>query len=437
VIGLYLWPYFSTKTTMGVLLAGLVVLVGKVWDAITDPLVGSLSDRTTSRWGRRRPWLLFAAVPFGAMFVVIWLVPAGWGRGAVFAFAAMTQLVYWTAYTCVAVPHASLTPELTKDYDARTGLTSYRMAFSVAGVMVGSSLVPWIVGGSHEEWTEAGFVRMALVCAAALVSGPLVVFFGCRERHPERVVRRISILEGFRLVSHNRPFFIALAMYLAAWVGLSMTTGMFYFFFGYRLGFGDQMKYVLPVIFATVGVMLPVWVRVSARFGKRAAYIAGMCVFAAVGFGTLTLGPDTTQLVWAFAVVAGIGLSAIYLIPWSIIPDCIEYDELKTGMRREGIFYGFVTFAQKLAVAVGICLLGCLLGLTEYDPAVTPSPSVLWAIRLLFGPIPACVVLAGVVAALFYPITKREHERIHAAIAARAASTRSGSPGETGGGTEG
>jgi GPH family glycoside/pentoside/hexuronide:cation symporter len=419
-VGLYLWPYLSTITQVGVFLAGMVLLAGKVWDAVTDPLVGALSDRTRTRWGRRRPWLLFGAVPFGLTFVAIWLLPTDFGKWDGFAYFVVVYMLHATAYTCVAVPHGSLTPELTRDYDARTGLTSYRMAFSIAGVLVGSTLLPLIVGGEHARWTQLGFVRVAGICAIAMISGPLVVFFGCRERHPQRVVRRVSILEGFRLVLRNRPFSLALSMYLAAWVGLSMTTGMFVFYFNHWLKFGDELTFVLLVTFVTAGLMLPVWVRVSARFGKRAAYIAGMSAYALVGFATLLLAPSTTQSVWLFAVGAGIGISAIYVIPWSIIPDCIEYDELKTGQRREGTFYGFVTFAQKLAAAIGIFIASSVLKLTEYEGSATPSASVVWAIRLVFGPVPACVVMAGVIAAVFYPITKREHERIRAALAAGA-----------------
>jgi len=423
VIGLYLFTYLATKTAVGAALGATVILAGKVWDAITDPLVGALSDRTKTRWGRRRPWLFLCAVPFGITFVAIWLLPAEFSRWEGFAYVTVVYLLHATAYTCVAVPHASLTPELTRDYDARTGLTSYRMAFSIAGVLVGAVVPAFIAGGDFRAWTQVGFVRVGAICGVLMITGPLVVFFGCRERHPHRVVRRLSLLEGFRLVLHNRPFFLALSMYLAAWVALSMTTGMFFFFFGYWLHFGDQLKYVLPATFVVAAMMLPVWVLVSARFGKRMAYVIGMGVYAAVGFGTFALAPGTTAYVWAFAVVGGIGISAIYVIPWSVIPDCIEYDELKTGQRREGIFYGFVTFAQKLAAALGIFIAGTVLGLTEYDPAVHPSQTVLWAIRLLFGPIPACVLGLGMIAAVFYPITKRRHEELHAALQARSSAS--------------
>jgi GPH family glycoside/pentoside/hexuronide:cation symporter len=419
-VGLYLFPYLAHKTAVGVGLAATVLLVGKAWDAVTDPMIGALSDRTHTRWGRRRPWLLLGAVPFGLTFIAVWLLPVEFGKWDAFAFAAVVYLLHATAYTCVAVPHASLTPELTRDYDARTGLTSYRMAFSILGVMVGSVLPPHLAGGEIERWTQAGFVRAASICAVAMMSGPLVVFVFCRERHPERVVRRVSILEGFRLVLHNRPFFLALSMYLAAWVALSMMTGMFVFYFNAWLDYAHALEYVLLATFVTAALMLPVWVHVSARYGKRAAYIAGMAAYSAVGFGTLALRPSAAEQVWIFAVTAGIGISAIYVLPWSIVPDCIEYDELKTGMRREGTFYGFVTFAQKLAAAAGIFLVGTRLGLLEYNPAAPrPRPAVLWAIRLLFGPVPACVVLLGILAAIFYPITKKRHEAIRAALAAR------------------
>ena len=419
-VGLYLFPYLAHKTAVGVGLAATVLLVGKVWDAVTDPLIGALSDRTHSRWGRRRPWLLWGAVPFGLTFIAIWLLPIEFSKWDAFAYASLVYLLHATAYTCVAVPHASLTPELTHDYDARTGLTSYRMAFSILGVMLGSVLPPWLVGGVQGRWTQAGFVRAAAICSVAMITGPLVVFFGCRERHPERVVRRVSMLEGFRLVLHNRPFFLALSMYLAAWVALSMTTGMFVIYFNAWLHYAHVLEYVLLATFITAAVMLPVWVRVSARFGKRAAYIAGMCAYSAVCFATLALRPTAPEFVWVFAVAAGVGISAIYVLPWSIVPDCIEYDELKTGMRREGTFYGFVTFAQKLAAAAGIFLVGVQLGLLNYNPdAPRPRAAVLWAIRLLFGPVPACVVLLGILAAFFYPISKKRHEEIRAALKAR------------------
>ncbi|MBN1917417.1 MAG: MFS transporter [Verrucomicrobia bacterium] len=432
-IGLYLFPYLAHKTAVGVSLAAAVLLVGKAWDAVTDPLIGALSDRTHSRWGRRRPWLLLGAVPFGLSFIAIWLLPIEFGKWDAFAFASVVYLLHATAYTCVAVPHASLTPELTRDYDARTGLTSYRMVFSILGVMVGSVLPPRLVGGEMAHWTQAGFARAAAICAIVMVTGPLVVFLGCRERHPERVVRRVSMLEGFRLVLHNRPFFLALSMYLAAWVALSMTTGMFVIYFNAWLRYARVLDYVLLATFITAAVMLPVWVHVSARLGKRAAYILGMSIYAAVGLGTLALRPSAPEQVWIFAVGAGIGISAIYVLPWAIVPDCIEYDELKTGMRREGTFYGFVTFAQKLAAAAGIFLIGTRLGLLDYNPsAPTPRLTVLWAIRLLFGPVPACVALLGIFAALFYPITKTRHEEIRAALRARSGQAND----HTDGGTE-
>ena len=418
VIGLYLWPFIMTMTAVDAFLAGMVVLVGKVWDAITDPLVGALSDRTDTRWGRRRPWLLFGAVPFGFTFLAIWLVPAGFGKWAGFAYMAFVYLLFSTAYTCVVVPHVSLTAELTRDYNARTRLTAYRMAFTIAGVLFGSTLVPVIAGGAPTQWTRSAFVGIGAICAAVMITGPLVVFAGVRERHPQRVVRKVSFLEGFRLVLHNRPFFLALAMYLAAWVALSMTTGMFVFFFNW-LEFGEKLKYIFPITFITAGLTLPVWVAVCARFGKRFAYILGMGIYALVGFATLGLGPGTKEFAWAFAVVAGIITSAVYVIPWSIVPDCIEYDELKTGMRREGTFYGFVTFAQKLAAALGIFIIATKLGLSDFEPAATPTRTVIWSMRLLFGPVPACIAIGGMIAALFYPITRSRHEEIRAALAAR------------------
>lgn len=161
-------------------LAGGVVLIGKLWDAITDPLIGYLSDRTHSRWGRRRPYFLFSAIPFGLSFSLLWISVSIDNQLSLFFYNALLYLIFTTSYTLFAVPYVSLTPELTLNYDERTNLTAYRMAFSIIAGLIAVALPMTIV--DHFDNPQTGFMIMGAIFGLIIITSPLSVFFGTKER---------------------------------------------------------------------------------------------------------------------------------------------------------------------------------------------------------------------------------------------------------------
>lgn len=408
--------------------AGSILLINRIWDAFNDPIIGWLSDRTTTRWGRRRPWIIMGALPFGLLFFMLWLVPP-FGPTGLFIYYLVVALLLDTSYTIINVPYAALTPELTRDYDERTSLNSYRFAFSVGGALVSAVLHPIIVSAFDDVRT--GYMVSGLVWTIVSTVPCFIVFFGTYER-PESMERpedvpSIPLREQVRIAFANRPYRFVIALYLFSWLALQLVSSVLIFYMTYYIGRPEQMPLVLLAIQGTAFIFLFVWGAISRRLDKRIVYMMGASLWLVVQLGLYFVTPERSWLIIPLAMLAGAGVAVAYLIPWAMMPDIIEFDEWETGMRREGIFYGFMVFLQKTGIALGIFLVGRSLDLAGY---VTPTDAVpvpvqpesaLQAIRLFVGPVPAAILACSLVVAYFYPITRQLHEQIRKALAERKA----------------
>lgn len=419
IISFFFLYYLTDVAGLRPALAGAVVLAGRLYDAITDPLEGYLSDRTRSRWGRRRPYFLFGAIPFGLTFFLMFAAPALPHPTWVTAFAAVAYILHMTAFTGIAVPYTALTAELTDDYDERTSLTAYRMAFSIL-IGLAAAALPWVIVGGFDQ-ARTGFAVMAAIFGAFSVLPPLAVFFACREDAGPRPPARPEpgragvrdFVRGMLLTLENRPFRFALGIYLVTWMAIDVVAAGLNYFLVYVMDLADQAFIVLGLLFVTAALCLPLWVWVSRRFSKKAAFVAGMSFMAVVLLGVAYLEPGQTTLVFVLAALAGVGLSTAHVIPWALVPDCIEYDELRTGRRREGQHYGFMTFAHKAASSAAIFGAGLALELSGYiGGAPAQAESALTAIRWLIGPVPGVFIVLAMLLILRYPVSRAEHARL-------------------------
>ncbi len=398
--------------------AGTILLVARIWDAVTDPIMGWLTDNTRSRFGRRRPWLLFGSVPFGLVFFLLWVVPP-LGETGTFIYYLVLTVLFSTAFTVVGVPYTALTPELTLDYDERTSLTSYRFAFSIGGSLLGLIVHQQIVGSFASEQT--GYLVAGAVLGALGVLPFLWCFFGVRERYQHQSVpgERVSIFQQVRIAFSTIPYLFVIGIYLCSWLAVQVTAAVLPFYIDFWLQSEDLR---LPMIAAVQGsalVFLFVWSAISRRIGKKAVYMIGMIFWIGVQAMLFFVQPDQIMLAGVLAVLAGVGVATAYLIPWSMMPDIIEFDELRTGERREGLFYGFMVFAQKFGIGIGLFLVGAVLearGFNENLPVGEQSDSALTAIRFMIGPVPTAMLIVGIVLAAFYPITQQKHEAVRAQL---------------------
>jgi GPH family glycoside/pentoside/hexuronide:cation symporter len=413
--------------------AGTVLLIAKLWDAVNDPVVGWLTDHTRSRFGRRRPWLLLGALPFGLAFFLLWLVPP---LGAVgkFAYYVLATMLFDTALTVVLVPFTSLTPELTPDYDERTSLTAVRMSFSIIGSTL-ALLIHTQVLAAFEHAPVTGYALSAAVWAAVGATGLFITFLGTREPPPPPrpaagVTLHVGFLAGFRIAFRNRAFVLVALVYLFSWMALQFVQANLPFYIDDWVGMPTAaLGYVLMAIQASTFVWLVIWTRVSERLGKQRVYYLGMAVFLAVMVVLFFVQPGQVTLVYLLAAIVGTGVAVCYLVPWSMLPDVVEVDELETGERREGIFYGMFALFQKLALALALGISGWALQIAGYVRAVPGQPdpvqpaSALLALRLLIGPGGAIILIASIVAVAAYPLTRERHAEVRAALAARHAAS--------------
>lgn len=405
-------------------LAALAVFIGRSWDYINDPLIGHLVDRARTRWGRRRPFLLFGFIPFGLAFAMLWWRPPFESQVALTVYYAAALFFYDTILTLVTTPFFALTPELTEDYDERTSLTSYRMAFSLLGGLVAFIVPLMMIGAMRPEHTGRVF-QMGWVFAIACALPLLVTFFGTRERREHVQQEQPGLRESLKAAWNNRPFMFAAGIFLFTWTAVDIIQAMLLFFLKYRMGLEAQSDIVAGAVFITALVVLPFWVWVSHRTDKRKAYIFGMLFLSAVMMVLIFLDPSLGfTAVIALAALAGVGVSAVHVLTWAMIPDAVEVDELENGTRHEGMFYALVSLFKKVAVSIALPIALLVLDWSGFvSNAPQQAETAVWAIRILIGPVPSVLLLGGILFAIYYPLTRESHAEARKRIAARRAAS--------------
>lgn len=434
----YLAPFLTDVAGLRLGLAAVTQGIGKFWDAVNDPLVGILSDRTQNRrWGRRYPWMIFGAIPLGVFFFLQWIVPRFSGnedinQWAMFGYYTIISILFNTAYTAVNLPYTSLTPELTQDYDERTSLNSFRFTFSIGGSILSILVFLWITD-LFPNTPSVKYLVVGLICAILSVIPVYLCVWGTRKRvaqvvarHPEEDVPvSLPIVQQLKIAFSNRPFLFVVGIYLCSWFSVQLTSSIIYYYVRYWIRPSEipadiekAIVFVILAVQVTAIIMLFVWTKVSNRVGKRAVYFMGMSIWVIAQFGLFFVQPQQIIVVYGLAIMAGFGVSTAYLIPWSMLPDVIELDELNTGQRREGVFYSFMVFSQKVCLGLAVALVIKILDWmgyvqpTDAVPLPVQPDAVLLAIRLSIGPIPTIALVIGLILAYFYPLTREVHAEI-------------------------
>jgi len=401
-------------------LAGVTVLVGGLWDAFNDPLVGMLSDRTRSRWGRRRPYLLFGAIPFGITFALLWIVPPIQNQVLLALYFAFIYILFDTAFTFVGCPYTALTPEMTLDHDERTVLTTYRMSVSIiAGLMaaVGFALLLDAFPGDK----ATAFRTMGIICGAIFVPSTWAAFIGARERDDFQATPAPSPIEGLRFLLRNREWRFTLSMSLLSWIPVDIASAVFAYYLIYWVRVdATEASLVQGIILTSAAACLPLILWMSRRWEKRTSFIIAMVSWAVVMTGLFLVPPGAKLLAYLAAVLVGPGVSAAHVLPTAMNADVLDVDELASGRRQEGIYAGFGVFVRKLSTKLVLAGIGPLLAWSGYVENATEQPAAaLLAIRIAISAVPAVVLLAGVAVAWHYPLSRDRHQEIQRELAMR------------------
>lgn len=422
-------------------LASFAALIGVIWDAVNDPIVGILSDRVHTRFGRRRPFLLIFAIPFALGFLLLWWAPPWQSQIARMITVTLAFMISDTLQTLVIVPFLTLTPEITPDYDERTSLTGFRMFFNLLASLATAVAAPAIVDAYLRSGAtqQQGYLIVAAIFGGLAAIPFLAIFFVVRETN---VVAEVStepapLRQVLATAWSNIPFRFVTVIYMLNWITFDLVGLMLPFYLTYWIARGDTLlavpalgnlpldSAVLGLLLVTAVVALPFWTWLARRLNKRDAYIIGMSFWTVVQILIFSLRQGQVTMILFLAVLAGLSVSTAHVLPDAIFPDVIEWDELRTRRRQEGIYYGVKNFVRKLTGAFAIFLALQVLGWFGYQspPAgvtvFAQLPATLQAIRWLTGPAGALLLISAIAVAWFYPLNRERHARIRRLLAKR------------------
>lgn len=434
ILSFYYLIFLTDVVRLNPALAGTVILISKVYDAITDPFEGVISDRTRTRLGRRRPYLL-AGIPLIFLTFFGLFYPVNFAEETSrFIFVMGTYLLFSTVVSIVMLNYNALQSELSLNYNERTALSSARIFFSAISAIV-CALVPMEIVKAYPD-VRQGYIVMGLVMGVFFALPFIFTFLSVKERKefqkpPEKFNLRDSLIEPFRM----RSFVIVLLMFALASVAADAVSSIMVYFMKYHMGRGNEANYVAGTMLAFQVVALAFFTGYARRTSKRQSFITGVGIWLVAMLFSIFLGPQIPGfLVYIFAAFVGFGLGGYYVSIYSIFPDLPDVDELRTGERREGVFGALITLVRKSSGAFGIFIVSNILARTGYVRPVaevvngatrlidqSQPAGFMLALRILFVIVPLVLLGLAIFFATRLPITPETHARLGDFLSARRA----------------
>ncbi len=416
--GMYLMKFSTDVLGISPAAMGVIFFISRIWDAISDPLVGFLSDRTRTRLGRRRPWMIAGAIPVGLVFVLMWTPPELSAAALPIWMGAMVVLFY-TATTVFGMPHDSLGAELSTDYQERTRIFAVRrMAFGFGAALV--LLAVARLTASSDPRAEA----FSLAALAAVVTSLLMLYTGTamRERPEYQGRGAPNPVVAVRDILANPHARILLGVFLIQQLAVGGITVMAAYHAQYVMGRPEALSMVLGTFFIVSIVSVPPWMWLSRYFEKKPLLVASM-ILSAIAMGSIFFVDDgSLVLLLVLAGLGGFSSGGADVIFPSLEADVIDYDEYRTGERKEGMYFAAWHFAAKTALGGAAMLTGFVLAASGFEPNVAQGESARFAIRALMSLFPLFCFGTGVLIFLRFRLTREAHAEIRAALDERQAS---------------
>lgn len=415
---MFLLVYYTDVAGIPATAAGTIFLVVRIWDGVADLIAGRLVDRTSTRWGKFRPWLLFGSAPLLLLSAAVFWMP-DWGPGGKLFYAYMTYAALVMAYSLVNIPYGAMAAVMTQDPGERTKLAAARsMGATATGMMLSFVVAPQM---NDAENLQRSLTTTVLVFAV-LGFGLYVFNFLTARENVERDVEHVSLKESLNTLRRNRPLVVlclSSLLFLTALYSVQ-TIGVYYA----RDVLGNA-SYMIAITLATAGTMFlvaPLAPKIVRTFGKKHGYIYGGLTVCVGSIGVMFTPASLPVLALAFFVVMGFGKGLVNTLMWSLEADTVEYGEWKTGTRTEGTTYAVFSFTRNLGQAAGSATAAYTIGLAGYVAgANAQSPSAEWGIRAAAGLIPAALVLAAIALIAAYPLTEKTFRELTSEVARRRA----------------
>ena len=410
-VGLYLLYFYTDVVGISGSLAGLIYFIGMAWDAATDPFMGYIAERTRTKWGVYRPYLLFGNVPLALSFVLLFWVPPLEGS-SLFFFLLFANLLHRTCFTLVSVPFSSLTPRITSDSQERTNLTGFRMLGAQTGTnlmaLLAFPIIFW-VGGEDES---IGFIVLASIAGIAAMLIHSITFLTVKEPDNDQGIERVggSLADAARAIGKNKPFWLVFSATLIVGITTIFFGNNLIYYTKYALDLHEHQGTILFTSGIVAFLSIPIWWIISNRLGKKITWLisstltlSSLILFYFYDIKTLN------ELLFLVAFI-GFGSGAGGILFWSMLPDTIEYGEVLTGVRSESSLYGFMTFAQKGSIAIAVLILGWVLDAIGYQANQAMSEGTIDNMKIIMTLIPILGISCSLIIIYFYPRDSKMHK---------------------------
>lgn len=409
--------FFVSVLKIEPVLAGALITFSKVYDLLTDPIMGTISDRTRSRWGRRRPYLFSGGLACGIAFALLFTVPEFESEATLLLYVTTTLLLMATAYTVFNVPYLAMPAEMVAGYHDRTVMMSYRVVFISVGTYLATSGAPALVSFFQDYQGLAArdaYRNVGLIIGALIAAGMVASFFGTRNAtFTEPVKTTLPFSVRARMIAENRPFVLFMGIKLLGLFALASGLAAKFFFITVVM----ERPLAIAAIFGTTSIVgqlvaLPYALRFSRRFGKARLLVLAAVLMVIFSLTWLASGP--AEPMWVYGLrgfLLGIGSVGTILGTQAMLPDIMEYDYRRTGLRREGVYAGIASFIEKTAFALSAVLIGGFLSYMGFDKSLAPdeqSARAIWGVMACQALLPAALYSTKLVLLYFYDLDEEK-----------------------------
>lgn len=414
-VGFFFLYYLTDFVGIKSYIAGIIMGTGMVWDAVTDPVMGYISDRTKTPYGKKRVYVLFGAIPLGAAFFLLWAVPLtgpGWMK---ITLALVFFLLFKTAYTMVAIPYMALLSAITKNYHERTQISAFRALTTQIGTILGGvcALLVYSFSTVTDGLRTLGLLFGFMVALLMILSAQSVIGMERQEEKPKKLDIKEIASETWAAMK-ERNYAILLVMYFFGGIATTALTASFPYFTTHVMNNEDLSTFGLAAFIIASACTVPVWLKLSKKFEKKR-----LLLVSTVSMGILLLitafmvNEGDTVLFFVLVAAVGLFMSAYFIIPYSLVPDVVDLNELETGVRKDSTFYGLWVFIHKIGLALAPVIMGFVMANFGYDGTLeSQTESGRMAIRITFGFLPGVFLIITGLVLQPYGITRAKFEEI-------------------------
>ena len=419
IFSLYGLYFFTDVVGLSAGFAGAIISLGTIWDAATDPLIGALSDNRKSDKGRRRPLIVGVAVPF-CLISILLFTNFGFEESLAKIYFVIAILLYYTAQTVLDISCSALGSEMTLDYDERSSLATYKNFFCMLVVIIVSPTL-MLVGyfGQFFENASLGWACTLALYMIIALGCILIIWRATRGYERFQNTEKIEFKNVKDIFAHNKAIRFVMIIFALGVFGNTLNLSLQVYYWSYYVQLSDGQIATVMTVGGVAACIAAFGIDILCRkLSKKAAWIVaiGLEAAAMILFIGFLIQPGNFMLNCVLFVLIALGVCAIYQVPWSMIPDCVEIDEMRSGKRIEGLIFGFTAFLQKASAAIGIAVVGAALEVIHYVPGVVQTAETLFSLKMLYAFGVGIPLILSVLIIIKYPLSKQRHQEVLEAI---------------------